>query len=173
MNDILSRLGIVTTVTVAALAMTSCDAIMEPSMSMGINVGSGGVIPFTDVGAIFTPSPPPRPVVAGPSYWGVNFVPPHDPGWNAPGWNTPSRPGGGSSIVPSRPVRPSGEPGPVILPSHTPVDNPSGSPARPGGRVPAGNSGQIQEAGPGLGNSPGMIINGQNRPIPSGGGGRF
>lgn len=134
-TNLFMRFGAVTAIAGAVLSLNSCSAMMDPSMSMGINVGTGSVIPFTDVGAIFTPAPAPHPIVAGPSYWGVNFIPPHDPGWNAP-----SRPGSGSSIVPPRPIRPSGEPGPVILPSHTPVDNPTATPTRPGGRVPASNN---------------------------------
>ncbi len=149
------RPSILTGVTaIMALAMTSCDAILEPS--------STSTYPYNDylIGSTYLPAPPPP---AGPLYWGGGPL-----YWGngpvAPGTNGPvNRPAGRPVTIPMN--------RPVTLPDHTPVDNPvtqpivpsrpiggssepgivmppsgsglTGTPTRPGGRVPASNAGRM------------------------------
>ena len=156
------------TIALIALSMTSCDAMLEPtSSSIGVSVGAGGIYPdyyysnypYYAVGSPFaytTPLPP-----AGPIYWGNAPV---APGTNRPvAPNRPVRPVIPSSgrpvnrpvtlpddypvdnpvtqpIVPSRPIGGSSEPGIVMPPAGSGL---TGTPTRPGGRVPASNAGRM------------------------------
>lgn len=145
-------------IVIAAAALTSmagCDALMDPSVSMGVDVGSGGVVPYGNINlsTVFSPY-----YYDGPYYWGSNYYPPSLP-WRPPQTivnNPPPRQPGGSFPGSSglNPINPGV--GPVIRPGQSipvrpPLNNgPTGSGQRPGGNTPiqsGGGSGSVRPGG--------------------------
>lgn len=140
---VLSRIAITA---VAMISMTACDTLLDPSVSVGMDVGPGGSVPYGNIN-FSTVFPPYQ--YNNPYYWGPGYNPSPVRPWRPPQSVTnppPQQPGGSFPGAGQAPVRPGGgqpelRPNPSIPSIPATPNQPTGNGQRPGGNTPVQTGG--------------------------------